>query len=152
MVRSAAFTCRKLLVSMRGSIAVEAAMAAPFLLVLVIGVVDIARAGMFKYELRQAAQQGTLLAGASGGDAMVQSAAAAAAGVPADLVRVTRWLECDGDRAAEGGACGAGQRQARFVEVEVTGGYQPTFSGPLVSTGPGQDPIILAGSAIRRIG
>lgn len=143
---------RQILASRRASIAVEAAMAAPFLLVLVIGVVDIGRAGMFKYELRQAARHGAELAGAAADDAAIRSAAAAAAGVPANLVNVTRWVECDGLRAADAAGCGAGRHRARFVQVEVTGGYQPTFSGPLVSPGPGQDHILLAGSAIRRIG
>jgi hypothetical protein len=151
MVRSSGFGLRKLLISRRASIAVEAAMAAPFLLMLVIGVVDIARAGMFKYQLRQAAQQGTILAGASGSDAIARSAAAAAAGVPAELVNVSRWLECDGARAAPGSRCGAGQQSASFVEVEVSGGYQPTFSGPLLSPGPNGSDIMLAGSAIRQI-
>jgi len=124
-------------------------MAVPFLLMLVIGIVDIGRAALMQHGLRRAAQHGASLAVApSVNDAAIKSVAAAAAGVPANLVRVARWTECGGKRIEGLHDCGAARRAAQFLEVQVSGGYQPTFSGPLVSAGPSDD-IMLTASAVR---
>jgi hypothetical protein len=140
---------RRFLSSRRGSIAVEAAMAVPFFLMLVLGIVDIGRAALVQYGLRQAARNGAAFASVrTADDAAIKSAAAAAAGVPAHLVKVARWTECGSTRIEGLHGCADQHRAARFLEVRVSGGYQPTFSGPLMSAGPSDD-IILSARVVR---
>ena len=135
----------------------EIALAAPFFCLLIAGVTDVVDATAYGIGLQRAADRGARAAvehaGASPG--AVRFAAARAAGLPEDRVVVRQWVECAGLPADEPvTACARGQSPARYLEVRVTGRYQPQFSyGSLDSSlhRPGASgSIALKGSAVLR--
>ncbi|MGE5721924.1 MAG: hypothetical protein ACM3YM_05630 [Sphingomonadales bacterium] len=138
---------------------VEIALAAPFLCLLIAGVTDVVDATFYGVGLQRAADRGARAAathaGASPG--VVRRAAARAAGLPEDRVVVRQWVECSGLPADEPvTACARRESAARYLEVRVSGRYQPQFSyGSLDSTlhQPGASgSIALKGSAVLRTG
>ena len=137
---------------------VEIALVAPFFCLLIAGVTDVVDATAYGIGLQWAADRGVRAAAHAGASpGAIRSAAARAAGLPEDRVVVRQWVECGGMPADEPiAACARGESTARYLEVRVTGRYQPQFSyGSLDSSlhRPGANgSIALKGSAVLRTG
>lgn len=137
MIRSAAsFLVR----DRRGTSTVELAMVAPFFAMLVMGTVDASRAVSEKMRLQQAAARSIEMASAGGINSPaftnLGAEAAAAAGVSAQNVTVTPWLECD--RSAPlpiDNDCAPNQEIGRYVSVSIRGNYTPWFASSLAGLG-----------------
>lgn len=120
----------------RGVSAVEFALFAPILGLLVMGMSDLARGLARKFEIEQASYRALELVtvGTIQSDyAYVKPEAAAAAGVPEANVQVDAWLECDGTlKEPFSETCSTGQQTARFVKVSIWDDFQPSFAyGPI---------------------
>lgn len=119
----------------RGTSAIEFALIAPMLAMVLAGICDIALGLTRKYQLEQASYRALELVtvGSLQGDyAYVEPEAMEAAGVPAENVEVLAWLECNGTRQAFSTTCTETQQTERFIEVVITDLYQPLFPyGPL---------------------
>jgi Flp pilus assembly protein TadG len=107
----------------RGTAAVEFALVAPFLLLLLGGIVELGRAVYDSAALAGAARAGAQYAWIQPNDnAGIVAAAAAASGLPAGSVRVsapTRFCECpDGTPSSCDVACPTGALR-RFVQIDV---------------------------------
>jgi hypothetical protein len=156
---------RALVRSARAISTVETALVAPFLGVMMLGIIDFGSASAQDFGLQQAAHRAIELATANSSDVAdpddfaiveeVQAEAAAAAGIPTDQVEVTRWLECDGERMdAYDGGCSTGEDEARFIRVALVDSYAPQFgSGPLALSGVADDSglIPLSAAAATRV-
>jgi Flp pilus assembly protein TadG len=122
---------RRLREDRKGASVMELALAAPVLLVMLLGIVDVAQSHAAQVSLQQAAARAleNLQAGGDRQDyAYVQSEGAAAAGVPLSQVTVTNWLECDGQRQTSyTGSCQSNQTRARYVQIEIRATHTPYF-------------------------
>jgi len=123
----------------RGTSAIEFAMVAPMLAMMVMGVTDFARGLDRKYEIQQASYRALELVstGSSQNDytQLIKAEAVAASGEPAANVDVVNWCECDGVKQSSfTTACPEGQQSARFVTVTIFSDFAPMFRyGPLAS-------------------
>ena len=122
----------------RGTSLIEFGFLAPFLALLTMGVIDLSQGLAERFNLQQSVNRGLELvqarpavADADSADvdySFVKTEAAAAAGVPAGQVTVTRWLECNGNDAGDvKGTCPDGQDTARYLRVRITKDFQGDF-------------------------
>lgn len=120
----------------RGASAIEFALFAPILAMLVMGITDISMGYSRKLTLEAAAYRtlervevGTVQTDYSS----LRPEAASAAGVPVENVTVDTWLECDNTRQADfNGNCNSGQMIARYVQINIRATFTPSFDyGPL---------------------
>jgi Flp pilus assembly pilin Flp len=120
----------------RGLTIVELGLVAPFLGLLLAGCIDLGRGLSERYVLQQAAHRTIELANTMALTAdknsneidfgPLKAQAAAAAGVPAEAVTLTRWVECDGEvRSNPNMVCPPGQKVARYIQLEIQGKYVP---------------------------
>lgn len=137
----------------RGVGALELALVAPLLAIMLIGIVDLSRGFAARASLEQAAYrtlERVTVGGAQDDYAYLQAEAAQAAAVPVDQVTVEKWLECDTVRQPDYDTpCAPAQMMSRYVQVTIRSTYQPSFRyGPLAGTfGQGAD----GGVAIRAV-
>ena len=125
-----------------GMAAVEFAILAPVIALLMIGMVNLSMGFNRKLELEQAANravekvmQTTQYTTVSG---TLVAEAAAGANVPITNATSDNWLECDGVRqAVYDTLCPAGQRHSRYISVSVKDDYHPIFMSSV--TGPNAD-------------
>jgi Flp pilus assembly pilin Flp len=138
-------TDRCLAADERGTSLVEMGLLAPFLSVLMIGTVDIARGYNERLKLEQAAHvaiekaQGHQTT-ASTYNTLKEEAASAArlagfTGATVADVAVTYWLECNGVKQtgatadeAYNKSCPNGQVMQRWLQIEITQTYTPYFT------------------------
>ena len=127
----------------RASAAVELALLAPILGMMVIGVVDMSNAFGRKLVLEQAVQrsiekvmQTTVNTTV---DQTIVNEAALAAGVDVGNVDLDYWLECNGTKKAnyDTDKCTAGETEARYIVVSIEDKYTPMF--PIHFAGIGSD-------------
>lgn len=122
----------------RGTSLIEFGFLAPFLAFLTMGIVDLSRGLAERFALQQAVNRSLELVQArpavASADATdvdytyVKTEAAAAAGVPATQVTLTRWLECDGVAEAQvTGTCDDGEDTARYLRVRIVKNFQGQF-------------------------
>jgi Flp pilus assembly pilin Flp len=116
----------------RGVAIIELALYAPILATMTIGVVDMSNAFGRKLALEQAAQRAIEKVMQTTGDATVEDTiiaeAADQADVPISQVTVTYRLECDGANVADYSlSCTMGQKEARYILIEVKDNYTPMF-------------------------
>jgi len=126
----------------RGTALVEMAIAAPILATLFIIMVDLSKAYSEKLALEQAAQRAIekTMQGTQNSTTYnaLKSEAATAAGVAQSAVTVDFWLECNGTRSGVyDTTCPNGQTYARYLSVEITKIYMPTFKSKFI--GPNAD-------------
>ncbi len=133
----------------RGTSLIEFGFLAPFLALLTMGVIDLSRGLAERFAIQQAVNRGLELvqsrpALVAGDDSdvdysFVTAEVAAAAGVPAAQVTLTRWLECDGkDEGDVNGTCDDGEDTARYLRVRVTKNFNAEFyydSIPMAASG-----------------
>jgi len=116
----------------RGNSFIEMAFAAPLLLVLLTGMVDISRAVSEKLQVVQVAQrtiERVQRSGYSVGDnATLEAEAEAAAGDGTDAT-VSAWLECGSSttKLSYTGSCAEGEAYARFVKISILTNFTPLF-------------------------
>lgn len=116
----------------RGVSVVEFAFIGPTIVLLILGIVDGARAVSDKLTLDQVvyralekAQVGTRQ---SDYDAFLK-AEVASAGIPAANATVTSWLQCDNKTAVPiTDSCASGEQTTRYVQLTVTDTFQPSFA------------------------
>jgi len=127
----------------RGSAAVELALVAPILGVMVIGIVDMSNAFGRKLVLEQAVQRSIEKVMQTTVDTTVDQTivqeAALAAGVDDDNVDLDYWLECNGVKKAnyDTDVCITGETEARYIVVSIEDKYTPMF--PIHFAGIGSD-------------
>lgn len=129
----------------RGAAVIELALAAPILVTLLIGVVQLANGYAAKLQLEQVAQREVELwqNSSAGFDSSSTSLsaykteAATAAGVATSAVTIKYWLECDGTNQNTSAStidadfakvCLSTQTSARYASIAVTKAYSPMFS------------------------
>jgi len=116
----------------RGVSVIEFAFIGPTIVLLILGVVDGARAVSAKLTLDQVvyralekAQVGTTQ---SDYDSFLKTEVTNA-GIPSANATVTTWLQCDNETPiAMSGTCDAGEQTARYVQLTVTNTFQPSFA------------------------
>lgn len=116
----------------RGTSVLELALAAPVLMLLVIGIADLGRGLSASFALNQSLQrtlEKAVVSNRRSDFAYLRTEAAAAAGVPQSNVTVDAWLECDGTKKASfDDSCAAGQQVTRYVEITIDSSFVPSFS------------------------
>lgn len=146
---------RHLLRNQRGSAAVELALLAPVLGVMVIGVVDMSNAYGRKLVLEQSVQRAIEKVMQTTVDTTVDQTiideAAAAAGVPKAQVTLDFWLECNGARQAnyDTDECTSTETEARYIVVSILDKYTPMFPLRFSGIDPDGTYHITATSGIR---
>ena len=126
----------------RGVSIVELALFTPVVAMIVMGMADLGRGYSERHDLQQAvnrtlemAQAKMVTADSDATDVsyeFLRTEAAAASGVPLSNVTLTRWRECDGAARPWAGTCGSGEETARYIRIEVTAFFEPTFDlGPI---------------------
>ncbi|GGE17514.1 hypothetical protein GCM10011529_25010 [Polymorphobacter glacialis] len=141
----------------RGAAAVELALIAPMVSVLVFSAIDLGSAYAQKLDLEQAAGRAAELATApgtvSGTYANLRQEVIAAYGRTYRAANVDNWLECNGVRASSWTAiCPAGQQISRYVSVAISAEYVPHFGyGGLLHGGGENGGFITTGDAVVRI-
>jgi hypothetical protein len=145
----------------RGTSALELAFVLPFMILMILGIADVALRMGAKLQLEEAAAR-TLERGsaatlrATNSDYLKQEAATAS-GRPLTDITFEQWLECDSVRNASfTGSCTPGQQIGRYLRVRIRGQYQPFFDYSLFAqffTGAvaSQDPYELVGDAVVRV-
>ena len=115
----------------RGASILELGLVLPILMVVLLGLIDVASLYAARMSLQQSAARALerVQVGNSRTDfAFVRTEAATAAGVPESQVAVETWLECN--QVRQGTAitdCPAGQQRARYVQVTITSTYDSYF-------------------------
>lgn len=123
---------RALLRCERGNSFIEMALAAPMLVALLTGMVDISRAVSEKLQVVQVAQRTVERIQRSGfqpsNAATLEIEAEGAAGAGSDAT-VSAWLECGTSttKHAYTSSCSAGEPYARFVGIAITRDFTPLF-------------------------
>lgn len=112
---------------------IELALAAPLLMLLFVGMVDLSLLASAKIDLEQAAQRTTDYALAkrptNGDGTYLANEAAGVAKVPLTNVTVELFLECNGVRQVSFDTpCSPGQAQARFASIEIRKKVEMTFN------------------------
>ncbi len=139
-----------------GASAVELAVAAPVLTVMIMATWDLSRGFSARLDLEEAAGRAAELATAYGSVRTDYNtlraeavAAATASGIASPAAVVDAWLECDAARQSPGTQICAGNAAfARYVSVRVTGTYVPFFTVGGMVAGSG---FPLSGQATVRI-
>lgn len=124
-----------------GVAAVEFAILAPTIALLMIGMVNLSMGFDRKLQLEQAANraiekvmQTTQYTTVTG---TLEAEAAAGANVPITNAKADNWLECDGVRqAVYNTLCPAGQRYSRYISVSVKDDYHPIFTSSVAGPNP----------------
>ena len=141
----------------RGASILELGLVLPILMVVMLGLIDVASLFSARMSLQQAAARSLERAqvGNSRTDfAFVQTeatAAATAAGFSGAQVAVETWLECDQVRQAPAATdCTTGQQRARYVQVTINSTYDSYFRySPLGTRNSAGNVPITARSAVR---
>ena len=134
MLRALASPLRRLRRDARGVSMVEFGMLAPFLGLLVAGMIDLGQGLSERFTLQQAVNRGlemlhsaTPEAGADESSidySFVRTEAAAAAGVPIGQVVMDQWLECEGARQSDfDGSCEDDEEVARYIHLSIEKNY-----------------------------
>jgi Flp pilus assembly protein TadG len=123
---------RNLRADERGAAVIELALVAPLLALLTIGIIDVSQAFNRRLTLEQAAQRAIEKVMQTTGDTTaeetIKAEAAAQGDVDEDDVVVTYRLECDGKVVADYDTeCAPGESEARWLQVSVSGTYEPMF-------------------------
>lgn len=115
----------------RGTSLIEFGVAAPILMIFLVGVTDLSRGYSEKYRLQQVVNRSletAQIAGADNDYSYVKTEAAAAAGVPETAVTLTQFTECGGNATPKAwdDDCG-GADTARFITLSIVKSYTPLF-------------------------
>ena len=148
---------RPLLRDERGNSFIEMAFAAPLLVTLLIGTVDISRAVTTKVDVEQAAQRALERVQSKAEfqtddipDYVTDAKAAAGTGSTAS---VDGWLECNNDGVHldfDTRSCDPAVPYARYVQVNVTSSYSPLF-GTKFFPGASNGKVPVNGKAVVRV-
>ncbi len=117
----------------RGNSFIEMALAAPLLVALLTGMVDISRAVSEKLQVVQIAQRTIERVQRSGyqpsNSTILEAEAEEAAGAESDAT-VSAWLECGSSttKLAYSSSCSGGEPYARFVSISITRDFTPLFA------------------------
>lgn len=115
----------------RGTSVLELGLVLPVLMVVVLGLIDVAGCYSAQMSLQQAASRALerVQVGNSRTDFdFVRTEAANAANVPVSQVTVETWLECNQVRQSQAVQdCASGQARARYVQVAITARYEAYF-------------------------
>ena len=119
----------------RGAVAIELALAAPVLAMMLIGLIDLSTAYSNKLRLEQIAHRVIEKVQAAGFETADEEgledeavAAAAEAGFTGAVADVTFWLECNGTAAGWTTTCTDGQVVARYVQLDIEHTFDPVIA------------------------
>ena len=154
MMRRALIALQGLRRDRRGTSILELGLVLPILMVVLLGLIDVASLYSARMSLQQAAARALerVQVGNSREDfAFVRSEAVAGAGVDPSQVTVNTWLECNqAPQPAATTDCPAGQQRARYVQVAITSAYSPFFRySPLGARDSAGNVALVARSAVR---
>ena len=138
----------------RGASILELGLVLPVIMVLLLGLIDVASLYSARMSLQQAAARALerVQVGNSRSDfAFVRTEAATAAGVDESQVEVVTWLECNQVRQPDSTTdCASGQQRARYVQVTITSAYDSYFRySPLGARNANGDVPMTAQSSVR---
>lgn len=123
---------RNLITCTSGTALIEAGIVAPVLIAGVMGIVDVSRFAAAKFEVQQGINRGlelAMMSGPSASTTSIQSEASAQTGIPAANITVTQTQTCAGVAATWGASCATGQETQKFIQIQVTSSFTPTFVG-----------------------
>lgn len=147
---AARFSCSALAADRKGTAVLELGLALPVLMVMIVGLIDVARCSSSQMSLQQAsarALERVQVARTEMTSAAVKTEAATAAGVPESQVTIDTWLECNSVRqAAAVTVCVFGQTRARYTQVAITSSYTPYFPYSPVGTRQADGSVALSAS------
>jgi Flp pilus assembly pilin Flp len=134
MLRPLASRFRRLRRDSSGVSMVEFGLLAPFLGLLVAGMIDLGQGLSERFTLQQAVNRGLEMlhsaAPEAGADestidySFVRTEAAAAAGVPVGQVTMEQWLECDSVKQEDfDGSCDDEEEVARYIHLRIEKNY-----------------------------
>ena len=123
----------------RGASIIELALVAPILATIVLAMGDLSRAYSTKLQLEQAAyrsiervqqyQSTEATYDLLDNEAVAAAQASGFTDVTDSNVHVTWWLECNGvTQSNYDSGCSGGQTQARWISVDITRDFMPSFS------------------------
>ena len=119
----------------RGAVAIELALAAPVLAMMLVGLIDLSTAYSNKLRLEQVAHRVIEKVQAAGFETAEEDdleaeavAAADAAGFADSVADVTYWIECNGTPAGWTTTCTDGQVVARYVQLEIEHTFEPVIA------------------------
>jgi hypothetical protein len=126
-LRRCAGSLCELLRDRRGTSLIEFGVAAPVLLIFLIGISDLGRGLSERYRLQQVVNRSLEMAQANSnlGFSDLEAQAEAAAGIGSDAT-IVQWLECGGSTRDWDDFCPNGE-PARFVKMTLTRGFSPLF-------------------------
>lgn len=141
-----------------GTSIVELGLFLPFMMVLIVGMVDLGMGISSRLALQKAVDRTLALASTHTFEAdedpqdvdydFLIADAAAAAGVEEDNVFLDKWLECDGVEQPEyEGTCAEDEAIARYIQLRAEKNYTPMF-GLSLAGGAGSIPLF-AEAALR---
>ena len=142
----------RLIAQERGTTVVELAMAAPLLLLFLMGIVDLSGCVSSRIALQKAADRTLQLVSVkelSRDYAYARTTAATYADVPVQNVTYDAWLECDATRMPSiNDICEDGEEVKRLLRVEIRSGYALSF--PFSQFAPADGVIdVVASSTLR---
>jgi len=140
----------------RGVSTIELALVMPILIMFFAAIVDFANGFAANLALENAASRAVELASAPGqvqkNYDYLKTEAMLASGRPAEAVTISAWLECNGARqSAFDRVCGDGEQIARYVSVEITSVFKPTFGWEKLWGAGGVNGIPISGDAVVRL-
>ena len=129
---------QRLSLSERGTSIVELGLFMPFLIVLIVGMIDLGMGISTRMQLQKAVNSTLEMASSRGFSAdedpeevdydFLKDEAAAAAGVDLEAVTLSKWLECDGAAQEDfDGTCAEEETIARYLELRIEKTYEPIF-------------------------
>lgn len=118
-----------------GAAVLELAIASPFLILALVGLVDLGRGFAERATLHSAVARTIEVAQArsnmSDYDALVDEGASAS-GLPKENVLLAKWLECSGTKKDFDGTCGANEETARFIELKIVATYKSVIGNDIL--------------------
>lgn len=118
----------------RGTVLVETAIAAPFLVLVMLGAFDVSRMVARQTELQEVAAEVASIAMASAPDAQglatIKTIAVQTANVPTDNVELTQYYRCNSDTTLQTSktSCSTGAEVSTMLKVRIRSTYTPVWT------------------------
>lgn len=125
---------RQLRTDQRASVLIETAIAAPALVIMLLGAFDVSRLVARQMELQEVAAEVASIAMASTPDAQglttLKTIAVTTAGVPSDKVDLTQYYRCNSNAALQSNetACGTDDEVSTLLKVRIQATYTPVWT------------------------
>lgn len=139
----------------RGTSVLELGLALPIFMVMIVGITDVSRLHSKQMALQQSAARAMeriQVLGIQRDYQAVKSEAARAAGVHIDNVEIDNWLECGNPPVrSTADRCTGTTVSSRYLQVEITSSYTPSFSFSPVGARQANGSVALTADSVIRV-